>query len=220
MQAPRPDGGKASTSRDRFLVAAAEEFVEDGYDRCTIRAVAARAGTSLASFSRNWADKRQLFAELFELHFAPINREQLDAFAALQRRGDARLANYIAGFYAPVLEPRFVDARPIASHKVYCQALADPSPEVKQLVRPLVTEVRSRLIGIVRAHLPALDDQAVFLAMNVIHGTYLYAQQQGDRLAGIMGIDVQQVDWGGAARTLAEMAVSGISGTAPADRTR
>ena len=39
------DATLESTSRERFLVAADEQFIESGYDRCTIRAIAARAGT-------------------------------------------------------------------------------------------------------------------------------------------------------------------------------
>jgi len=198
------------SSRDRFLVAAAEEFIENGYDRCTIRAIAARAGTSAASFTRNWKDKRQLFAELFELHFEPINRAQHAAFDRLQLRDDTRLEDMIAGFYAPVLAQPANGTNKVESHRLYCQALSDPSSEAKELFRPQVADVRARLIGIVKSYLPHLDDQSLFLAMNVIHGTYLYAQVHGRRLAGIMDVRENAIDWHHAAKTLARMVVAGI----------
>lgn len=200
----------APSSRERFLAAAAEEFIAHGYDRCTIRAIAARAGTSAASFSRNWKDKRQLFAELFKIQFEPINMAQHAAFDRLQLREETTLTDMIAGFYRPVLAPLEDRAGNVERHRVYCQALADPSLEARELFRPLVADVRSRLINIVRSFLPHLDDQSLFLAMNVIHGTYLYPQLHGRRLAGNMGMDEAAIDWNGAAERLARMVVNGI----------
>ena len=131
MLAQPVDTDLALSSRERFLSAAAAEFIAHGYDRCTIRAIAARAGTSIAAFSRNWPDKRQLFAEVFELHFEPINRAQHAAFDRLQLRPDAGLADVIAGFYAPVLAPLENSKNTEQSHRIYCQTLADPSDEAR-----------------------------------------------------------------------------------------
>lgn len=198
-------------SKDRFLAAAAEEFVLHGYDRCTIRTIAARAGTSIASFSRNWPDKQALFANVFRFHFDPINRAQHDSFDQLQFMESATLIDFIAAFYRPVMADGEAGAADALNHKVYCQALADPSQEAKELFRPLVADVRSRLIAIVRQQLPNASNKDVFLAMTVIHGTYVYAQQHGARLATIMGLNEGDIDWADAPRTLAEYVVRGIS---------
>lgn len=196
-------------SKDRFLAAAAEEFVQSGYDRCTIRTIAARAGTSIASFSRNWPDKKALFADVFRFHFDPINRAQHDAFDQLQFMENATLIDFIAAFYRPVMASEAQSD--VLHHEVYCQALADPSQEAKELFRPLVADVRSRLIAIVRQHLPDSSNADIFLAMTIIHGTYVYAQQHGTRLAMIMGVKEGDIDWADAPRRLAEYVVRGIA---------
>ncbi len=211
MQKQLTKPAPSSKSKDRFLAAAAEEFVLHGYDRCTIRTIAARAGTSIASFSRNWPDKQALFADVFRFHFDPINRAQHDAFDQLQFMENATLIDFIAAFYRPVMAGGADDTSDALNHKVYCQALADPSQEAKKLFRPLVADVRSRLIAIVRQHLPDASNRDVFLAMTVIHGTYVYAQQHGARLATIMGLNDGDIDWADAPRTLAEYVVRGIA---------
>ncbi len=211
MPARPADSEDIQNSRARFLDAAGAEFVDKGYDRCTIRAIAARAGTSIASLSRNWDGKRFLFQDVFDHHVGVINRAQHAAFDKLQLQDGTTLTDMITAFYEPVLGMRNEHSGTVSSHRIYCQALSDPSSEAKEIIRPLVADVRTRLIGIVRSYLPQLDEASIFLAMNVIHGTYIYPQLHGERLAGIMNIDPTSIDWRDAARTLAQMVTGGIT---------
>ncbi len=212
-QLPAPGGVPAGSSRDRFIEAAALEFIETGYERCTIRAIAARAGTSLASLTRNWSGKRHLFEDVFGLHFAAIEAAQNRNLDLLEQAGNPSLDELLYAFYRPVLAPLSTApgaASATASHRVYCKALSDPSDEAKAIVRPLVAQVRARMIGYARQFLPGSSEQDLFLAMTLVNGAYLYPQVHGTRLAAVLGLDEKSIDWDKAARGLATMVAAGI----------
>lgn len=208
-------GGEAAptvrdgTSRQRFLEAADDQFIANGYDRCTIRAIAAHAGTSLASLSRNWTSKRHLFEEVFKRHFDPIHAVQNEGFDALERSGDVSVRAIVSAFFGAAL--RREDAASRKSHRVYSMALLDPSEEARSITRPLAEPVRARLIRLMRRALPHLDETRFFLAMNVVLGVYMYPQAHGERLAGIMGYDIATIDWTDATDVLSRMVSDGLT---------
>lgn len=198
-----------NTSKQRFLEAADSQFIAHGYDRCTIRAIAAQAGTSLASLSRNWSSKRHLFAEVFARHFDPIHAAQNAAFDRIEEAGEVTVRAIVGAFFGAALTREHGPAR--TSHRVYCMALLDPSEEARSITRPLVAPVRLRMIGLLRRALPELDEGRFFLAVTVVLGTYLYPQAYGERLAGVMGVDIASLDWEEAAEALAVMISSGLA---------
>jgi len=199
------------SSRERFLEAADDQFIAHGYDGCTIRAIAAQAGTSLASLSRNWTSKRHLFEEVFRRHFDPIHQAQHSSFDALEQAGDPTIREIVAAFFGSALGRSGTAGENRKSYLVYCCALADPSEEARTITRPLVTPVRGRLIALMRRAMPTLDEQTFFFAMNVVLGVYLYPQTHGGRLAGIMNIDAATIEWQKAAEILAEFVSDGLS---------
>tara|TARA_B100001057_G_scaffold373059_1_gene377462 strand:+ start:387 stop:1067 length:681 start_codon:yes stop_codon:yes gene_type:complete len=203
---PRRD----QSSKARFIEAAALEFVETGYEKCTIRSIAARAGTSIASLSRNWTGKQHLFEDVFALHFAAINAAQNRNLDLLEREGDPGLDELLYAFYRPVLAPSAKAGGGTPSHLVYCKALSDPSEDAKLIIRKLVSDVRARMIGYAQRFLPDCSEQEVYMAMTVINGTYLYPQIHGARLAAVMGISETSIDWDKAARGLAAMVAAGL----------
>ncbi len=197
-----------TSSRDRFLTAADDQFIESGYDRCTIRAIAARAGTSLASLSRNWSGKQELFTEVFRRHFDPIHAAQNAAFDALEGAGGFSARAVIAAFFGSAMLGEGEDVR--KSHRIYSLALVDPSDEARIITRQLAEPVRRRLIDLLRICLPALDETRFFLAMNIVLGAYIYPLARGERLASVMGYDLAGLDWSEAVGVLADMVCKGI----------
>ena len=199
-------------SRDRFLDAAAREFIEKGYESATIRSIAARAGTSLASLTRNWTGKRELYQEVFEHHVGAINRAQHDAFGRWESQPGAPLEDLIEALLSPVLSPRGISSDRVISHLVYSQALASPSPEVRELVMPLVAGVRDEMVRLLATCLPSPDKQRLFLAMTIINGAYVYAQQHSERLAQGIALDRDAIDWPTTASRIARMIADGLRG--------
>jgi Transcriptional regulator len=206
----KPQAAADQSSKARFLLAADEQFIQYGYDRCTIRAIAAQAGTSLASLSRNWKSKRHLFEEVFQRHFDPIHKAQHENFDALERLGNPGVRDIIEAFFESAISRSGSDGEARHSHMVYCCALTDPSEEARSITRPLVTPVRSRLITLLRRAMPDIDEERFFLVMTIVLGTYLYPQAHGARLAAIMDFDLARIDWTKAAGTLADLVSSGL----------
>lgn len=200
------------SSRARFLEAAEDQFILRGYDRCTIRTIAAQAGTGLASLSRNWSSKKHLFEEVFKRHFDPIHAAQNRRFDALEQAEDVSVRAIVVAFFSAALaRGERSEKASVKSHRIYCMALLDPSDEARSITRPLAGPVRARLIALLRRALPELDERRFFLAMNIVLGVYMYPQAHGERLAGVMGFDLSTIDWNQAAEDLAEMISTGLS---------
>ncbi|WP_159981764.1 MULTISPECIES: TetR/AcrR family transcriptional regulator [unclassified Novosphingobium] len=201
-------GGESS--RDRFLDAADQLFIREGYDRCTIRAISATAGTSLALLSRHWDSKHQLFEEVFRRHFEPIHSAQQSRFDILEAQGPPDLRAVLEAFFSPALAGNIGPLEQRTSHLVYCRALMDPSNEARTITRPLVRATRERLIGLLRQALPQLDETRFFLAMATVLGAYIYPQVNGPRLAEIMGVEFQAIDWAEAALIIPRFLEAGL----------
>ena len=195
------------SSRERFIAAAEDQFIANGYDGCTIRAIAAQAGTSVASLSRNWDSKQHLFEEVFDRHFKSIHLAQHAGFDAIERSGEITVEAVTEAFFGSAIGRQTREN----SHRVYCLALLDPSDEARGITREMVEPVRQRLIALMRRALPRLDETRFFLAMNVVLGVYIYPQAHGARLASVMGFDIAGLDWADVARILARQVARGIA---------
>lgn len=60
----------ADTTREKLVLAARQHFAEHGYDRTTVRAIAAGAGVNPALINRYFGGKEQLFAEAVSIDLA------------------------------------------------------------------------------------------------------------------------------------------------------
>ncbi|BAK65806.1 TetR family transcriptional regulator [Sphingobium sp. SYK-6] len=205
------EGSADQSSKARFLLAADEQFIRYGYDRCTIRAIAAQAGTSLASLSRNWTSKRHLFEEVFQRHFDPIHKAQHENFDRIEQLGKPGVRDIVQAFFESAISRSGSEGEARRSHMVYCCALTDPSEEARSITRPLVTPVRGRLIALLRRAMPDIDEERFFLMMTIVLGTYLYPQAHGGRLAAIMDFDISKMDWSRASDTLADLVSGGLA---------
>jgi len=88
---------RARDTHQRLLEAASQVFTERGYDDCQTPDIAARAGVSVGTFYRYFADKRQAFIELVERHLersyeSVMHKLTADAFASTRTRTQRRAA--------------------------------------------------------------------------------------------------------------------------------
>jgi len=93
--------GDPDVTKQAILDAATEVFGLVGYDRATIRAIAAKAQVDPALVHHHFSNKHQLFAAAHEL---PLNPSELFAAVAelpVGERGAALAAGYLAVFTAP-----------------------------------------------------------------------------------------------------------------------
>lgn len=206
-----PVSPRENSSRQRFLEAADDQFIAHGYDRCTIRAIAAKAGTSLASLTRNWKGKQDLFSEVFQRHFDPVHSAQNERFDVLERSGDLSVRSIAEAFFCSAFGKSGGDGNVRRSHLIYCLALTDPSEEARAIARSIVMPVRARVTDLFRRALPDMEEQRFFLAMNLVFGSYIYTQMRADRLADAMNFDISTLNWEEAGATLADLVSSGLT---------
>jgi AcrR family transcriptional regulator len=202
-------------SRERFLSAADQVFLRCGYDGATIRQIAAEAGMSLASLSRYWASKENLFGEVFARHFDRIHQAQnsrLDAVELQAGPDGPTVRAILQAFYDPALHASTGPREQRLSHMVYCRALVDPASPARRIVAKLIKQISKRVIGLLRRALPALDAEHFYLFVAIAMGAYIQPQLFGMQMARVMGVRYSRIDWSRASDILAHLVEAGMRG--------
>ena len=114
-----------SGTRDAILAAARRQFAEQGYDRTTLRSIAAEAGVDPALVVHFFGSKQGLFLAGVELPFEP---EELAARIAASPR--ERIGELVATFVLDVLDDPEARSRWLAIIRA-----AASQPEVARLLR-------------------------------------------------------------------------------------
>jgi len=132
-----------STTRDAILAAARRQFADLGYDRATVRGIAAEAGCDPKLVGHWFGSKQELFLQVVELPIRPAA-----AFADLRSTGDpATLADRLAAFVVHQLADESVRSRLVPLIRA---AAAEPAaaPLLRDLVvREILTPVAAQLGG-------------------------------------------------------------------------
>jgi AcrR family transcriptional regulator len=179
----------ASGTREAIREAAARLFAERGFDRTTMRAIAAEAGVDQKLIAHFFGSKHRLFVEVFAPPFDPA--VAIPAVFAGDRAG---LGERVARFLLAVLEDR--DARQRFTGLIRAAA---SEPEAARMVRDLISrEVLARIVealGVddadVRASL--LGSQVVGLVMaRYIVGVEPLASMPTDAVARAIAPNLQR----------------------------
>jgi AcrR family transcriptional regulator len=143
---PRSPGRRPGSNRTReaILGSARRLFAELGYDRTTIRAVAAEAGVDAALVIHFFGSKQQLFLSVVELPFEPA-----EVLPRLLEGDRATVGDRFAGFLVSILDNP--DARGRLTGMVRAAA---SEPEAARMLRELITE---RVLGPL-AHALGVED--------------------------------------------------------------
>ncbi len=158
-----PRGRRPGTTRTREQIAAAARrlFAERGYDRASIRAIAAEAGVDPALVAHFFGSKERLFVSVVELPFRPEEVVARIAGGGPDEVG-ARLAEFVLG----VLEDPSAQARATAIVRA-----AASEPRAAELLREIISrqvlEPIARALGAEDAELRAslAGSQVVGLVM-------------------------------------------------------
>lgn len=101
----RPRGGSGD-ARGRILKAATAEFADVGYDRATIRAIAARAGVDAALVHHYFGTKADLFADVLGFPLRPDLEVPLILRGPRERAGEEILRFLLTSFERPDVRRR------------------------------------------------------------------------------------------------------------------
>jgi AcrR family transcriptional regulator len=136
----RPRGGR-SDARERLLAEAARQFTELGYQRTTLRGVAARCGVDVALINYHFGSKRKLFAAAVRVPVSPT-----DVVEAATENGTVDAERLLAGVIRVWEDP--ATGPPLRS--LALNALLDgrqPGAVREYLERELVAALADRLKG-------------------------------------------------------------------------
>ncbi|MFC0672645.1 TetR/AcrR family transcriptional regulator [Brachybacterium hainanense] len=187
----RPRGG--TDSRARILAAATEEFGEHGYDRATIRAIAARAGVDPALVHHYFGAKADLFAESIGVPLRP----DLDVPRILEGPREEvgeRIVRYVLGR----LEQPDVRRRTVTVLRAALGAGPMAQPLIGFLSRELIAKVAGATgaeDGPLRANLVASQVVGMVIARYVVRLEPL-ASASVDEVAALIGPTLQRYLYG------------------------
>ncbi|MGY4645802.1 TetR/AcrR family transcriptional regulator [Cellulomonas sp. URHB0016] len=132
-----------STTRDAILAAARRQFADLGYDRATVRGIAAEAGCDPKLVGHWFGSKQELFLQVVELPIRPAV-----ALADLRSTGDpATLPDRLAAFVVAQMETDAVRSRMVPLIRA---AATEPAaaPLLRDLlVREVLAPVAAQLGG-------------------------------------------------------------------------
>ncbi len=143
----RPRSGRRpgdSKTREAILAAARQQFGEQGYDRTSVRSIAAQAGVDPALITHFHGNKQALFTAVVELPFEP--RKVLPRLLA---DGPEQVGRHLAEFAVGVMESPDGRRRLLGLVRA-----AASEPEAARLVRELIT---TEILGPLAAALPVED---------------------------------------------------------------
>jgi len=187
----RPSGRRPGDSGTRAAIraAASRQFAERGYDRTSLRSIAAEAGVDPALVSHFFGSKQQLFVAVVELPFDPARVVPV-VFGGDRDTVGERVARFVLG----VLE----DPRARQPMLGLIRAAAS-EPAAARMVRELMTrEVFARVVATLgvadadlRASLAASQVIGLLMARHVI-GIEPLASLPAERLAAAIAPNLQR----------------------------
>jgi AcrR family transcriptional regulator len=136
-------------TRDLILAAALRILARDGYGKLTARAVAAEAGTNIASLNYHFGSKRKFLPELY----AAIERDKYARQRAMYADPSTPLSakwRQATAYYRQDLADGYVRI----IHEQY--ALGHENPEIATLVQGKISSWQALIEEAVRRYLPAL----------------------------------------------------------------
>jgi AcrR family transcriptional regulator len=237
MPARSPARARPRRSAERtitkFLLAAEQIYGEHGYEGTTIRAIAKRARANLGTLQHYWGSKRELFRDLFETRFRPLQQEHLEQLRQIEERhsdgsqppvmevlqtliettfsfgGDLTLE------HVPGIEPSEARRR---FQTLYGRALMDPSPEVLAEISKIFEKPVKLFLALMRRACPQLSAAELDWRVNCIIGAQVFSLVYRERLGIFFGAEAD-VDSARAAKWMLHFLMNGIDAPAlPVDR--
>jgi AcrR family transcriptional regulator len=216
----------------KFLLAAEEIYGEHGYEGTTIRAIAKRARANLGTLQHYWGSKRELFRDLFETRFRPLQQEHLRQLNEIEER-------YSDGSRPPVMDVLqtliettfFFGSEAAAQHAtdieqgedrhrfqiLYGRALMDPSPEVLAEISKIFEKPVKLFLSLMRRSCPQLSAAELDWRLNCIIGAQVFSLVYRERVGIFFGAEAD-VDSIRAAKWMLHFLMNGIAAPAlPAD---
>jgi AcrR family transcriptional regulator len=208
----------------KFLLAAEEIYGEHGYEGTTIRAIAKRARANLGTLQHYWGSKRELFRDLFETRFRPLQQEHLGQLREIEERHSDGSRPPVMEVLQTLIETTFFFSSEATSEPasgteqsearrrfqtLYGRALMDPSPEVLAEISKIFEKPVKLFLSLMRRACPQLSAAELDWRVNCIIGAQVFSLVYRERLGIFFGAEAD-VDSVRAAKWMLHFLMNGI----------
>jgi AcrR family transcriptional regulator len=182
--------GGGDGTQERVKAAAAELFAERGFRGATMRAIAERAGTNLASAHYHFGSKEKLYREVaFEL-FLGLERRLEGRSLSLGEGSSGRSGRkeVLAELRARIetLVETLLES-PGHHATLMVRELCDPSAALGEIVERFIDPMRRQMAALVRRLEPALDEELAERCVRSIAGQIFFYRTHRAALLLMMG---------------------------------
>lgn len=172
-------------TRVRILKAAERLFAQRGFNRVSVRDLAAAARVNVALIGYHFRSKQGLLAEVYRRHCGPMNEERLRGLqAAMRLPAAARVPAIVEAFIRPAL--RHVE---VEEGETFIRLRAVLSGENSELLEKLVSEnfdqLGSAFIAALCDCLPHLSQDDVCWRFHFMLGTLYYTAAGPHRIHAV-----------------------------------
>lgn len=157
-----------------LLNVAEELFANHGIDRVSVRDITHAAEVHIGSVNYHFGSKEGLIAAVFERRIGPVNQARLEALEELERgaRPDAPpVEDVLSAFIRPAVDCcAACPSGGAAFAKLFGRCLAEPRPEVEELLKRQFEPLGEKLYAVLARALPHLARADIFWRMKFTFG--------------------------------------------------
>jgi len=161
-------------TKTRILDMAEELFAELGLDRVSIREITDAAKVNLAAVNYHFGGKEDLIAAVFERRVRPVNEARITALSEVEEKAGAKhpkVEDILSAFIRPALACCPEDKRgATAFAKLFGRCLAEPRPDVEEMLRRQFEPLADRLEKALMHALPHMSRADIFWRMKFTFG--------------------------------------------------
>ncbi|MBP8130996.1 MAG: CerR family C-terminal domain-containing protein [Candidatus Hydrogenedentes bacterium] len=174
-----------------LLEAAGELFAELGFEGASVRAIAERAGTNVASVNYHFGSKERLYAELLQRVLLTIRGADIEEFL----RPPERIAtpDGAASVVREVVRARFAsyfsDTHPSWYRRLVMRSLIEPSAVLQRLMRDVFVPEHAALSRVFRGVNPSLTEEEISLFSFTLTGQIAFFGFAEIPILAILGRD-------------------------------
>ena len=179
-------GAKVRSSTARILAAAEEVFAQSGFDAATLREVARRADTPLATVSYHFGGKEALYRAIFEARTPALVDQRMAglALADLEPDPGRKLDLILKSVLVPILSLRNVESKGFFG-MLLARELSDPRAADRGIVRDLADPVVGALALKLAEVLPERSRAEIHWLIQMLIGTLAYVMMDQGRIRAV-----------------------------------
>jgi AcrR family transcriptional regulator len=169
-----PDEG---ATRERILSAALSVFAEHGFERATLREITKRAGANIAAVNYHFRSKSDLFKEMVQRFFGPVNDARVaavDRCIAGLTSGETSLDRVITAMVEPLvaLSRDAERGRPLL--RIMLQMRGLPRADTMMIMATAFDPVHDRMIEALAVALPHFRREELIWRYDLSRGAILH----------------------------------------------